>query len=256
MSEEANILSEQELYSQLESEYRGEEDFTGYEYSIMGRVSTGIALLDGYHRPSELQEIYRIGGMYGTLTERVDDLVDGDHGFPAVQDLEKFFYDGLDVIETGEWPEQYSNHEKPAFLTAEKINDLLEPGQAEELRDGLEEMVEITLEEKYQDAGHEAHLESAAAMFENAANLLDMTTAYDSSGRTKFWRDIGKILQITDDKVDGDREVTEQELQNRQKQILQDLKKEEGLKNFTTVYLSEKLIDTAGSTAVWLKQTA
>ena len=234
------------MYRELETVLGENEELTDYEYSIMARTSAGLCFLDGEYELDELADIYRVGGMYGTLIERVDDLVDGDYGFPQVQDLERFLEDGLEVLETGTYPREYPDSEEAAYLAAEKIHELLEPEEARNLREGMEEMTQHVIKEEKMNAGHETHLESAASMFENTAKLLDMTTAYENAGGRNLWRKTGKILQITDDRIDGDTELNNHELQQKQRKLLEEIRQEKGLKNSTAIQLSEKLIFRAG----------
>ena len=224
-----------------------DQDLTDYEYSIMGRVSTGLAVLERNFDPGVLQDVYRAGGMYGVLIERVDDVVDSDHGSETVNDIEDFLDREVEVLRIGERPESYTGVEEASFIAGEEVNNLLEGEDQEEFADRMQSLADIVVEEEEKVDCYDEHLESADVMFGNAAYLLDVSTGYRPE--EDLWRDVGRLLQLTDDRVDRDRERTDGEMAEMQRQLLEDIQEEHGISVAWPVKASEKLIREVGKRA-------
>ncbi|WP_414838355.1 hypothetical protein ACK3SF_03035 [Candidatus Nanosalina sp. VS9-1] len=243
-----NFLSEDEMYDAVSEGLTEEQELTDYEYSIMGRVSTGLAVLEGNFSHDVLQDVYRTGGMYGVLIERVDDVVDSDHGSETVDDIQDFLGREVDVLRTGERPESYSPVEEASFIAAEEVNNLLEGEAQEEFADRMQVLADVVIEEESKDECYEEHLESADVMFGNAAYLLDASTEYTPD--EGLWRKTGRLLQITDDRVDRDRDRTDRQMHERQQRLLEEITGEHGRRIGWPVKASEKLIREVGKRSV------
>lgn len=245
------MLSRDALYADLREHMDEGEEITRYEYPVAGATAAGIALLHGHRNLSDLREMYRTAGIYGTMIERADDVIDGDHGFERVEDGEEFLYNALEVVETGERPETVNGSEEVVYRAAEHVNSILAPEQAEDLRygdgdvSGLEDVVEATLEDRYSRRGYETHLDSAAYLFENMGLILDMITPYKLDGREDFWADTGRILQVTDDKVDQDWGSVV-DTRRRQEELMEDMVEDHGRVPALAVSAADTVFCTLG----------
>ena len=238
------LLSEDEMYTAVREGLPHGQDLTDYEYSIMGRVSTGLTLLEGNFSPGLLSDVYRTGGMYGVLIERVDDVIDSDHGSKTVNEMESFLERGVEVIRTGQRPESYEPVEEASFIAAEKVNRLLEGEEEEEFAERMQELSNVILDEESAEDGYERHIESSELMFDSAAYLVEASTGY--SPDEGLWRQTGRLLQLTDDRVDQDQDRTDEQMHEMQRQVLGDIRSDHGLKVALPVKASEKLIREVG----------
>ncbi|MFB6292245.1 MAG: hypothetical protein ABEI58_02520 [Candidatus Nanohaloarchaea archaeon] len=117
-----------ELPSFQESlEYTGERDLSSPESDIghqyMGMAIAGVIYeaSAGNISPTEIYRGARSGGLYGISVMRLDDLVDGDNGFPEVKDWESMLDNYIESVEEGEVPEPVEHEEELTVYRAGKL---------------------------------------------------------------------------------------------------------------------------------------
>lgn len=117
------------------------------QYSGMAIGGFFYGFVGGLRDIGELREAYRIGGIWGVGVLRADDMIDGDHGFPAVENDSEFLRNCLEASSAGKIPEPLEYEVEKSVYAAHKIlHDVVsDTGHIDEMILQLQDLYDLCL---------------------------------------------------------------------------------------------------------------